>query len=83
MRCMLAAERAILAHFKTVWGILLVLESIVVPLLALAASQGYFYSHIGTSLLYLALRPRCLPVWIGQPAFKNFRAQKQNLSADR
>ena len=54
MRCMLTAERAILAHFKTVWGILLVLESIVVPLLALSASHSNFYSHFGTSLLYLA-----------------------------
>ena len=50
MRCMLAAERAILAHFKTAWGILLVLESIVVPLLALSASHRNFYSHFGTSL---------------------------------
>ena len=83
MRCVLAAERAILTHFKTVGGILLVLESIVVPLLALVASQGYFYSHIGTSLLFLAIWPRCLPVRIGQPDLANFRAQKQNLSADR
>ena len=51
---MLAAERAILTHFKTVGGIFLVLESIVVPLLAFVASHSNFYSHIGTSLYYLA-----------------------------
>ncbi len=50
MRSVLAAERAILTHFKTVGGILLVLESIVVPLLALTASHRNFNSHIGTSL---------------------------------
>lgn len=50
MRCVLTAERTILMHFKTVRGILLVLESIVVPLLAFVASHGHFYSHIGTSL---------------------------------
>lgn len=55
MRRMLTAERAILVHFKTVGGIFLVLESIVVPLLAFVASHGHFYSHFGTSLFYLAL----------------------------
>ena len=50
----LAAERAILAHFKTVGGIFLVLEGIVVPLLALAASHCYLNAHIGTSLFNLA-----------------------------
>ncbi len=54
MRGMLSAERTILIHFKTVRGIFLVLESIVVSLFAFVASQGYFYSHFGTSLLYLA-----------------------------
>ena len=50
MRRVLAAERTILAHFKTIRGILLVFEGIVVSLLALVASQSDFYSHIGTSL---------------------------------
>jgi len=54
MRGMLAAERTILIHFKTIGGIFFVLESIVVSLLAFIASQSYFYSHFGTSLLYLA-----------------------------
>jgi hypothetical protein len=63
----LAAERAILAHFKTVRGILLVLEGIVVPLLALAASHCYLNAHIGTSLFNLALKPRCLPARAGAP----------------
>jgi hypothetical protein len=44
MHCVLAAEGAILLEFKTVRGVLLVLHSIVVSLLALAASQGNFDS---------------------------------------
>ena len=54
MCCVLAAERTIFAHLKTVGCVLLVLESIVVPLLALIASHSNFHSHIGTSLLNLA-----------------------------
>lgn len=50
MRSVLAAEGAILVHFKLVGGIFLVLERVVVPLLALVASESYFYSHFGTSL---------------------------------
>jgi hypothetical protein len=44
MHGVLAAEGAILLQLKTVGGILLVLHSIVVSLLALAASQGNFDS---------------------------------------
>lgn len=50
MHGMLAAEGAILVHFDFVRGILLVLKSIVVPLLALVASKRNLYSHFGTSL---------------------------------
>jgi len=77
MRGVLAAERAILAHFKTIGGILLVLESIVVPLLAIVASQSDFNSHIGTSLYYLAYKPSCLPVRNGLSNLVNFRARKK------
>ena len=47
---MLAAEAAILVHLDLVGSVLLVLERIVVPLLALIASERDFHSHFGTSL---------------------------------
>jgi len=46
-----AAEPAILVHFKPVRGILLVFCRIVVSLLAFIASEGYLYSHYGTSFV--------------------------------
>jgi len=45
-----SAESAVLAHFETVRVVLLVLDSIVVSLLALRASQSDFNAHNGTSL---------------------------------
>jgi hypothetical protein len=45
----LTAERAVLVHLKTIRGVLLVLDGVVVPLLALVASKSYFDAHIGTS----------------------------------
>ena len=45
----LAAEAAVLVHFKSVGIVLLVLHGVVVALLALGAGQGNFDSHFGTS----------------------------------
>lgn len=50
MHRVLLAERAVLAEFKFIRGVLFVLERIVVSLLALVASEGDFNSHFGTSL---------------------------------
>ena len=61
MRGMLAAEGAILVHFKTVGSILLVLESIVVPLLAFVASQSNLYSHYRHLLVLFGPQTSCLP----------------------
>lgn len=49
MECVLAAESAILLHFKTVGIVLLVLDGIVVSLLAVIASESDFNAHYGTS----------------------------------
>ncbi len=48
---MLAAEFAVLVHFKSVGVILFVFLCVVVSLLALAACQCDFNSHFGTSRL--------------------------------
>jgi hypothetical protein len=42
---MLAAERAVLVHFKSVGIVLLVFHRIVISLLALAAGKGDSFSH--------------------------------------
>jgi hypothetical protein len=42
----LPAERAILLEFELVRGVLLVFESIVVPLLAFVASQSDLNAHL-------------------------------------
>lgn len=49
MHSMLTAERTVFVKFKSVGSILLVLYCVVVSLLAFAACQGNFDSHIGTS----------------------------------
>jgi hypothetical protein len=55
---MLAAEFAVLVHFKSVGVVLLVLHRIVVSLLALAARQCDLNSHFGTSRLdYAVMTP--------------------------
>ena len=46
MNCLLAAEAAILVHFKSVGVIFFVLRGIVVTLLAFTACEGYFDSHL-------------------------------------
>ena len=51
---MLAAEFAVLVHFKSVGVIFLVLGRVVVSLLALAARQCDLNSHFGTSRLNYA-----------------------------
>lgn len=61
MHGMLAAERAILVHFKTIRSVFLVLEGIVVPLLAVVASQSYLYSHFRHLLVNLGLKPALPP----------------------
>lgn len=76
MRRVLAAERAVFAHFNTLGGILFVLERIVVPLLALAASQRDFDSHIGTSLYYLATSATLPPCSERKTRLRKKRAQK-------
>jgi len=45
MKRVLAAEAAILIKLKLIGGILLVLNGVVVPLLALAAPEYNFNSH--------------------------------------
>ena len=55
MRSVLSAESAVLPHGETVGIILLVFHGVVVPLLALVASQCNLNAHFGTSL-------NCLPV---------------------
>jgi len=46
----LAAEPAVFVHFQPVGVVLFVFHGIVVALLALAASQSDFGSHIGASV---------------------------------
>lgn len=46
MNSMLAAEAAVLAYFKSVGIILLVFHRVIVALLAFAARECDFYSHI-------------------------------------
>ncbi len=55
---MLAAEFAVLVHFKSVGVILLVFLCVVVSLLAFAARQCDFNSHFGTSRLDYAVKKR-------------------------
>ena len=67
----LSAERAILAAFKTIGSILLILDRVVVSLLALVTSQGDFdsvVSHTFRHLLYYlsALRSGHLPPCVEQ-----------------
>ena len=45
MQSMLAAETAVLVHFKSVRSVLLVLDSVVVALLAFLARESNFDSH--------------------------------------
>jgi hypothetical protein len=45
----LAAETAVLVHFKTIRRVLLVFYGVVVSLLAFVASECDLYSHFGTS----------------------------------
>ena len=49
MQRVLAAETAILGHFKSVRVVFLVLHSVIVSLLALGARKGDSDSHIITS----------------------------------
>jgi hypothetical protein len=49
---MLTAETAELFHFKSVGVILLIFDRVVISLLTFAASQCYFHSHIGTSVIF-------------------------------
>jgi len=46
---MLTAETAVLIELQTLGGVFLVLDGVVVPLLALIASEDDFDSHCGTS----------------------------------
>lgn len=50
MQCVLTAKPAVLAHFKPVRVVLLILHGIIVSLLAFCASHGYSNSHCGTPL---------------------------------
>jgi hypothetical protein len=61
----LSAKSAVFLHFETVGVILLVLHGVVVPLLALVASQSHFNAHFGTSLY-------CLPVSLRSEKFDGF-----------
>lgn len=74
MHCVLAAEGAILVHFDLVGGILLVLERIVVPLLALIASECDLYSHFRHLLVVLGSKP-CVASLYDENG-ENFCAQK-------
>ena len=47
----LAAEPAVFVHFQPIRRVLLVLHAIVVSLLTIFASQGYFHSHLLRHLL--------------------------------
>jgi len=47
----LAAESAILVHFKPIRRVFFVFRSVVVSLLAFVASECYFDSHFGASFL--------------------------------
>lgn len=86
----LSAERAILAAFKTIGSILLILDRVVVSLLALVTSQGDFdsvVSHTFRHLLYYlsALRSGHLPPCMDRERLvrrKNLRTKK-DLSSDR
>ncbi len=49
---MLTAELTVLVQFKSVRVILLILDRVVISLLAFAASECNFYSHIGTSVYF-------------------------------
>ncbi len=64
MQGVLSAELAILAHFKPVGVVLLVLVGYIVALLALRAGHGDFNSHLTAPPDYTAYRgifslPRC------------------------
>ena len=84
MHGVLAAERTIFVHFKLVRSVLLVFERVVVPLLALVASESDFYSHFRHLLVVLGLLCPVLPPCVGRScAAKLFCAQKISLSADR
>ena len=63
MNGVLAAESAILVHFKTIRGVLLVLDRIVVALLALVAPECDLYSHFAAPPFLFAppRRGGCLP----------------------
>jgi len=50
MHSVLTAKPAVLAHFKPVRVVLLILHGIIVSLLAFSTSQGYSDSHCGTPL---------------------------------
>jgi hypothetical protein len=60
---MLAAESAILVHLKTIRGILLILDRIVVALLALVAPECDLDSHLAAPPFLFAppRRGGCLP----------------------
>ena len=51
---MLAAESAVFVHFEPIRGVLFIFRGVVVSLLAFVASEGYFYSHCGTSFVIYA-----------------------------
>ena len=63
---MLAAERAILTELDTVGVVLLILESIVVPLLALAAGQCDLHAH-DFFLLVVSKRDDSLFTYLNKP----------------
>ena len=49
MKCVLAAETAVLVELESVGVILLILLCVVVALFAFAACKSDLYSHFGTS----------------------------------
>jgi len=83
----LAAETAVFVHFKPVRVVLFVFCRVVISLLAFVASEGYFYSHRGTSFVIvfrlLDNRRTSLPVCIDRSGSFVFIARKMNPSADR
>jgi hypothetical protein len=73
---MLSAEGAVLVHLQAVWIVLLVFESVIVALLAFAASECDFDSHIGTSLFRL---PPCRKLENRRTTKKPFSEQVESL----
>jgi len=80
-----AAEPAVLVHFKPVGGILFVLRSVVIALLAFVTSESYFNSHcVSAPPLFQANIDRFASLlYLAEVGFCLHYARKMNPSADR